>query len=98
MDDFTNLGALGIMPITITITEFIMRFTPENFDKKRFAPLVNLAAAIIASVLWQVYMPDTNMVHAIIRGVWLGLGGSGLWDLYKSGKANISSIRGRGDK
>ena len=89
MDDLTTLGtSIGsLTPLVTAITGFIMKFTPQRFDKERYAPLVSLAAGLIASVMWQTMNPVLTWPWTIIRGVLVGLGGSALWDLYKSGKA-----------
>ena len=86
MDSFSVLGIGGILVLATAITEFIMKITAGWFDKKRFGPLVSLASGIVASVLWQIFMPDTTMKMAVGRGFIIGFGGAGLFDNLKAGK------------
>lgn len=87
MDDLTKLGIGGIALLAIAITKLIMTVTADSFDKTRFAPLVSLVSGVAASLLWEVLMPDTGWSNAAVRGVIIGLVGSGAFDHLKSLKA-----------
>jgi hypothetical protein len=92
MDDFTKLGIAGIAVLAVAITKGVMHITADWFDKERFAPLVSLLSGVAASLLWEVLMPDTGYINASVRGVIIGLVGSGGFDHLKA----IAAIKKNG--
>lgn len=94
MDDLTKYGIAGIAILAVAITKLIMTITPKSFDKTRFAPVVTLLAGVAASVLWEVLVPDTGYINASVRGVMIGLVGSGGFDHLKA----LVAIKKNGNK
>jgi hypothetical protein len=87
MDDLTMIGMIPVSALAVAITAFVMKVSAGWFDKERFGPLVSLLSGVAGSMLWHLYMPDTTIVAALVRGVVIGLGASGVWDHFKAVKA-----------
>ena len=87
MDDWTKWGIAGIAILAVAITKGIMTISGDWFDNKRFAPLVSLVSGIAASMIWEGWQPDTGWFNATIRGIIIGLVGSGGFDHLKALKA-----------
>jgi len=83
----TEKPIMGIA-LVVMVTEIIMRFTGDSFDKKRFAPPVAVIVGIVLSVgdsfiygagVWYVMLWE-----AVIRGIGVGVGAVGAHATWKN--------------
>ena len=79
--------AIGI-GIVMIITEMIMRLTPANFDKKRFAVPISILVALVLSVA-DALIYNTGSTHeliwsGIIKGFVIAMGSGGAYSALKN--------------
>ena len=64
-----------LIALTIGLTEIIKRLFPLNGDlAKRFIPAIALLSGVALTLLW---LGQSN--ESILKGIFIGLSGSGLW-------------------
>ena len=73
-----------LIALTIGLTEIIKRLAglKEEFGK-RFIPAIALLSGVALTLLW---LGQSN--ESILKGIFIGLSGSGLWSQIKTIKGN----------
>ena len=83
----TEKPVFGI-PIVVAVTFAVMKFTPDKFNKTRFAIPVSFLVAIVLSVVDMLVYGEGDMLKtiytAILRGIGVGFAAVGAHSAYKN--------------